>query len=181
MNFDFSLATALQLKGGLYGMVKFGIPSIIDLSAEVCGGINIAGSEHHDANDYTEDNLDAKESTLSDLKYQLEAINRDNYFKVQVGTMFDGKVNVFKGYLLSESWVDWLRKVDEIDRFLNFALLTLVDYECYPSYEFTNISNDNAFGGYFTSKKRYMKDHQLGLLFKDASLADEDPSYVDLK
>lgn len=182
LNFDFGLATGLNLKAGPYFMAKIGIPSIVDLSTELCMGLNFDGKlSTNPVGVETDDDIDAKESTFTNYKAELKDINKETYFKFQSGLMFDGYVTVLKGYALKESWVDWLRKVDEIDNLLNILLTTWVDYEGVPTYEFSEISNDNAFGGVFTSKKRFMLNHKLGLLFKDASLDDEDPSYVDFR
>ena len=183
LNFDFSLVGGLKMKTGPYFMAKIGIPSVVDLSVEFCDGLNLDGRFNTNFIGLEkEDDIDAKKSTLSDLEAQLKAINKENYFKFQSGIMLDGNVSVLKGYVLNESWVNWLRKIDAIDNILNFLLATWVDYEGIPTYEFSNNSNSNAFGGIFTSKKRYMlNNHKLGLLFKDRYLDAEDPSYVDIR
>ena len=182
LNFDFGFATGLNLKAGPYFMAKIGIPSIVDLSTELCMGLNFDGKlSTNPVGVESDDDIDAKESTFSNYKAELKDINKENYFKFQSGLMFDGYVTILKGYALNQSWVDWLRNVEEIDNLLNILLTTWVDYEGVPTYEFSEISNDNVFGGVFTSKKRFMLDHKLGLLFKDASLDDEDPSYVDFR
>ena len=180
-NIDFNTAFggAFVLKGGPYAMVQVGVPGIVELWGEVCAGLYLTGG--FDLKSISADeSYDAKESTIERLKNKLDLFNKSNYFKAQVGVMFDGRVGLLKGLVLDLPYVNWLKKVPAINNLLNKLMYDIWEYEGVPNYQFTNYSNNNAFSGVFKSNNRFLASHDLYLMLKDADLGSENPNYIDL-
>ena len=179
LDFNFGWGAAFDLKLGPYVMVQIGVPAIVELWGEICAGLNLKGGIDTNLLGIGE-SYDAKESTIDKLKTELDILNNSNYFNLQVGLMFDGKVGVLKGMLLDLPYMDWLRKVPAIKNAMDMLNINIFSFEGVPNYSFTNNSTNSVLSGTFKSKDKFLLNHDLYLMLKDAYLSDEDPKYIEL-
>lgn len=176
INFDLGYATALNLKAGAYANLKLSWVSVLDFVAEACFGTRLDGAISTNFIGLKE-TIDAKESTISDLTAQLDHLNNTNYFKVQCGLMLDGRVDVLKGHIKTWPILDYLKKFPSINKVINGLLSDVFVLDAVPKYSFNLIgSSDDIFAGTLYSNKRFIFNHELGLLLKDATLDSEDPT-----
>lgn len=176
INFDLGYASALKLQAGAYATLKLSWLGAIDFVAETTFGTNIDGVISTNFVGLKE-TIDAKESTIRDLQGQLDAINNSNYFKIQCGLMLNGRVDILKGHIKSWPIIEYLKKFPSINKVINGLLSDVFVLDAVPKYSFNLIgSSDDIFAGTLYSNKRFIFNHELGLLLKDATLDSEDPT-----
>ncbi len=177
INFDLGYASALKLQVGPYIWIKLGVLSTIDYVTNATIGLNVDGSIDPSFIGVKE-TIDAKESTIHDLTAQLDIINSSNYFKIQSGIMLDGRIDILKGHIKSWPVIEYLRKFPSIKSYLDLLCQDVFAINGIPKYTFDPTSiNSDIFAGTFSSKNRFIFNHELGLMFKDITLGSEDPTF----